>query len=399
MAVGAILADAFFDGDNIRQNGPYLIETGAGLITAITCGPDVQARLCRIIGQVLRTPFLLPGLVDGHVHLFLDGAEQDFAARSAHLKAGFAAMMDTAQANAARLVKSGVTLVRDAGDRFGINTGLRDALAQGSGQILTVRSAGVGLKRPKRYGGFIARDWNGRGRADDIVSEIATRSDDLKIILTGIIDFERGEVRGEPQFDTGELRALVTAAHKAGLKTLVHCSGLAGLKVAVAAGVDSIEHGFFMTREILLEMADRQICWVPTFSPVQFQWQQPKLAGWNDRTVANLRRILDQHQTHLALGVSLGVPIIAGTDAGSYGVCHGPSLSEELTLMLSSGLRLQDVLAAATSRPRALWSMASANIAVGNGIDVVGLGASPVVDIRALAKPSFSFKTGTLMLN
>ncbi len=399
MAVSAILADALFDGDKFRQSGPYLVEISAGLITAITCGADASARLPHITGRVLRTAFLLPGLVDGHVHLFLDGAEQDFAARSAHLKAGFAAMMDTAQANAARLVKSGVTLVRDAGDRFGINTGLRDALAQDGGQILTVRSAGIGLKRAKRYGGFIAKDWDGSGSADDIVAKIAARSDDLKIILTGIIDFEQGEVRGAPQFDTEELRALITAAHKAGLKTLVHCSGQAGLKVAVAAGVDSIEHGFFISREILLEMADRQICWVPTFSPVQFQWQQPQLAGWNEKTVANLRRILDHHQTHLALGARLGVPIIAGTDAGSYGVCHGPSLSNELALMSSSGLRLQDVLAAATSRPRALWSMASANIAVGNRIDVVGLRASPLHDIRALAKPSFSFKTGTLMLN
>jgi imidazolonepropionase-like amidohydrolase len=397
--VGAIQAGAYFDGQNLHGDGPYLIETAGGLIRAIHGPRGLRQRLPRIEGQVLQVPFLMPGLVDGHVHLFLDGGERNFARRAAHLKSDFASKMETARANVAATLRAGVSAVRDAGDRFGVNTAMRDALAGDTRHPLTIRSSGIGLKRPKRYGSFIARDLGQDETAGAAVADVARDSDDLKIILTGIIDFERGEVPGAPQFSVDELCQLVRAARQRGLKTLVHCSGLAGLQVAVAAGVGSIEHGFFMNRDILTQMADRQIAWVPTFSPVFFQWQQPQAAGWGRDTIANLRRILDNHHNHLGLADRLGVPIVAGSDAGSYGVDHGAALIAELRHMLASGLRLQAVLVAATSRPRTLWNMQSADIVAGNQIDVVGLNAAPFGGFEAFAKPAFSFKTSILMLN
>lgn len=399
MPVCAIQARAYFDGEVLHQNGPYLIEFADGLIHAIHQGHQLSERLPLIGGEILQTPFLMPGLVDGHVHMVLDGAERDFSRRAAHLKSDFAAMMQTARDNVKKSLRAGVTVVRDAGDSFGVNIAMREELRRDPAQPLILRAAGIGLKKPKRYGSFIARDMGEDETAESALSGIAGRSDDLKVVLTGIIDFELGEVKGDPQFSVAELTALVRAAQHRELKTLVHCSGLSGLEVAVEAGVGSVEHGFFMTRDILTKMADRQIAWVPTVSPVHFQWQYPELAGWKPQTVANLRRILDNHRRHLGLAVELGVPLVAGSDAGSYGVDHGSALSDELRHMLASGLRLQDVLAAATSTPRRLWSMESANIIPGNRIDVVGLKASPLVNLSALATPAFSFKTGTPILN
>ena len=390
-----IQTDAYFDGDALFQDGPYRIEVQAGRITAIRNGNDLPP----VGAECLNTAFLMPGLVDGHVHIFLNGGDLDFAGRKAHLAADFATKMAVARANVTRTTRAGVTLARDAGDRFGVNTATRAELMGEPDRHLTLRSAGVGLKSPKRYGGFLARDLTDFTRIDAMVGEHAIHSDDLKIVLTGIIDFEQGAVKGAPQFSLTQLRALVRAAKSHGLKTLAHCSGQAGLKLAVAAGIGSVEHGFFMSRDILTRMADRQIAWVPTFSPVYFQWQQPQHAGWGRNTVGNLRRILDNHHEQVALGARLGVPLVAGSDAGSFGVDHGAGLIGELQHMLASGLSLQQVLRAATSVPRQLWSMGSANLKVGNKIDALGLNSSPAEDIAALAAPAYTFKTGTLMLN
>ena len=139
----------------------------------------------------------------------------------------------------------------------------------------------------------MAREVGTREEITAAVREIAATADDLKVIQTGIIDFKAGTVKGEPQFDTAELQFIVRLAREEGLRTFVHCSGAAGIEVAVAAGVDSIEHGFFMTRELLKGMANQGIAWVPTFSPVEFQWRRPEIAGWDEQTVSNLRRILD----------------------------------------------------------------------------------------------------------
>ena len=180
-----------------------------------------------------------------------------------------------------------------------------------------------------------------------------------------------------PQFNTDELSEIVARAHGFGRKTFAHCSGVEGLRVAVAAGVDSIEHGFFMTREILEGMAEKSIAWVPTFSPVHFQWARPEFAKWNSATLDNLRRILDAHLVHVGLAHELGVPLVAGSDAGSQGVDHGAALIDEMFHFLDAGVPMAAVLRSATSRPRALWDLPSANIAPGNRADIVLLEGSP----------------------
>jgi hypothetical protein len=110
------------------------------------------------------------------------------------------------------------------------------------------------------------------------------------------------------------------------------------LKIAVGAGVGSIEHGFFMDRETLAVMRDKQIAWTPTFCPVHFQWAHPEAAGWSADTVGNLRRILDGHAEHLRLAAEMGVPLLIGTDAGSMGVEHGHALFDEIDRYLDAGL-------------------------------------------------------------
>lgn len=377
MTTQRIRAERLFDGERLLEDRPRLITIEDGTITSVAAAaadvtPDVEA------------PFVMPGLVEAHAHIFLDGSELDAKARAGYFTADLPCMLDTARANVGKSTRCGVTLVRDAGDRYGVNHAIRDELAADPRALLALRSPGLGIKRPKRYGGFMARDIATTDEIAPTIDQMATGSDDIKIILTGIIDFEAGGVKGDPQFDRDSLGRIVAAAHHHGRKTFAHCSGLAGLEVAVDAGVDSIEHGFFMTRDILARMAERQIAWVPTFSPVHFQWARPELAGWDERTVGNLRRILDQHLAHVAIAHELGVPLVAGSDAGSQGADHGAALVDELFHFLAAGLPMDAVLRSATSRPRRLWGAPSADIAPGRRADLVALGGSPFADPQAL---------------
>ena len=369
MAALRLLADSYFDGSALHpeREGPYLLTIEDARIVSI----DRQASQAPFDE---RAAFVMPGLVEAHAHLFLDGGELDFDKRNAYLNAPKDQMLRVARENIARNAAAGVTLVRDAGDRYGVNDAIR---AEQLDKPVVVRSPGLGIKRPKRYGGFMARDIATDGDVAPVVAEMAARADDIKIILTGIIDFAAGEVKGAPQFNVEELRAIVAAAHAHGRKTFAHCSGLDGLKAAVAAGVDSIEHGFFMTPDILDVMVEKRIAWVPTVSPVHFQWARPELAGWDANTIGNLRRILDGHAQHIALAHRKGVELVAGSDAGSPGVVHGAALIDEIFHFLDAGLPMGAALETATSRPRRSWNAPSASISVGSQADLVAFDRSP----------------------
>ncbi len=380
----AVCVAGWFDGERHRPQ-PATFVVQAGRVAEIAEGDHSRDLLAQ--GMPLsRGAFLLPGLVDAHVHLFLDGAPTDAAVRSAHLKQPVEALTEAARQSARQSLACGITLVRDAGDRHGINHRIRDE-ARASADLARVRSGGLGVKRPKRYGAFMARDVEDDDAIRASVAELARDSDEIKLILTGIIDFDAGAVTDEPQFDLESARLVVDSARAAGRSTFAHCSGEKGLAIAAAAGVGSIEHGFFMTREILALMRDRRVAWTPTFCPVHFQWAQPGAVGWSPQTVGNLRRILDRHAEHLRLADEMGVTLLLGTDAGSMGVEHGHALFEEIDRYIEAGLSLEKTLRAATAAARRHFGCEFATLRRGAPFETVLLDASPFEDVRTLRRP------------
>lgn len=179
-------------------------------------------------------------------------------------------------------------------------------------------------------------------------ARVRAGADRIKLIPTGIINFKKGAVTTEPQMTTEEIRELAAAAKSFGKQTLAHASGDAGIERAIEGGVDTIEHGFFLRPDQLAKMRDRQIAWVPTFAPVQMQVDCASWMGWDEAVVSNLKRILEQHAVTLRRAYEMGVEIIAGSDAGSYGVAHGLGLLYELLLMERAGLSPLAVVRAAT---------------------------------------------------
>ncbi len=381
----ALVVDQWFDGEQ-RHAQRTTMKVVDGRLEAVAAGDHGDA----LIGQgwpVERGAFLMPGLVDAHVHLFLDGASTDSKQRSEHLKQPLEALTDTARRSAAQALANGVTGVRDGGDRYGINHRLRDEARSPGSALSQVRSVGLGVKRAKRYGAFMATDVGDDDSIRSSVRELARANDEIKLILTGIIDFDAGAVTDEPQFTLEEARSVVETAHAAGRKVMAHCSGFKGLVVAAGAGVDSIEHGFFMDRTTLALMRDKNLAWTPTFCPVHFQWASPEVAGWSAQTVGHLRRILDAHAEHLHLAHQMGVRLLVGTDAGSMGVEHGRAMFDEIDRFLEAGLPLAAVLRAATTEPRRHFGDPQPLLAPGASFEAVQLAASPFVDVQVLRQP------------
>jgi len=294
---------------------------------------------------------LMPGLIEAHAHLFLEGGELDFEKRAAYLKQTSAELLDCAQARLEPLLTLGITAVRDAGDKDGVGLALaRQSKSSGRPIMPYLDSPGAAIHHAGRYGKFMGSPIEDHASIDACVdSRIADGADRIKLLPTGIINFKKGIVTAKPQMDTAEVTAIVAAAKRHGRQTFAHSSGDIGIDYAIDGGVDSIEHGFFLRDDQLAKLRDLNIAWIPTFAPVQLQVDNAARFGWDEQIVGNLQRILDNHAASLVKAHQMGVQIIAGSDAGSVGVAHGLGFILELELMERAGMPTAAILRATTN--------------------------------------------------
>jgi len=309
--------------------------------------------------------------------VFLDGSELDAGARKRHLLEEREALLATARANAKASWRAGIALLRDGGDPHGINDDLR-AWLQSEGCGLRLRSCSAALHRPGCYGSFLGRAVPRDSDLVPLVRELAQKADHIKVLLTGPIDFATGALKGPPQFDLAAASAIVRTAREAGKSAFAHCNGAAGLKIAIAAGFDSIEHGYGMDEDSLRGMAGEGIAWTPTMAPVAaLRRLPPSITGLAAEILAQLDVVLSRHGEAIARAAQLGVTLLCGSDAGSQGVPHGSGLIDEMILMAATGVPLDVILKGATSAPRMRWGEPSANLVPGGRFSAVGLPRSP----------------------
>lgn len=293
---------------------------------------------------------LLPGLIDAHTHFFLEGGELDPEKRAAHLEQSPEKLLHLAEQRLEKLVRLGVTACRDAGDKDGVGLALSSMCAAADRPMMPyIDSPGPAIHRRGRYGSFMGQPLEDCGTPRQCVeARVNAGAYRIKLIPTGIINFKKGAVTAEPQMTAEEIGEFVTAAKSFGRQTLAHASGDTGIERVIAGGVDTLEHGFFIRDDQLARMRDNRIAWAPTFAPVQKQVDHADRMGWDAAVVANLKKILDRHAESLVKAHAMGVTVIAGSDAGSYGVPHGLGLIDELELMERAGLGPLAVIHAAT---------------------------------------------------
>lgn len=295
---------------------------------------------------------LLPGLIEAHAHLFLRGGELDVDKRKSYLQQNPDELLDNAKPRLSKLLKFGVIAVRDAGDKDGVGLALSKAYRNresNAAPAAYIDSPGAAIHHQGRYGSFMGSALEQHDSvADCVASRISDGADRIKLIPTSIINFKKGLVTAKPQMDTDELVDFVKAAKEQGKQTFAHASGDVGIDHVIDAGIDTVEHGFFIRSDQLDRMLEKNIAWVPTFAPVQKQIDHAQRMGWDDVCLENLKKIIANHKISLRYANKIGVTIIAGSDAGSYGVAHGQDFLYELELMQDAGLSPIDVINSAT---------------------------------------------------
>jgi len=293
----------------------------------------------------------MPGLIEGHSHTFLEGAELSADKRADYQKQDPQQLYEKAEARLRVLARLGVIAMRDGGDKDQVGLRLSRLTASKDCPAFTARvfSPGAGIHRQGRYGSFFGKPLEDYPDIESCVqAREAEGADHIKIVPTGIINFAKGQVTAKPQFSIDEIRQFKRAAGAVKKHVMAHASGDVGVGYAIEGGVDTVEHGFFITDDQLARMRDQSISWVPTFTPVQEQLDHADVMGWTGETLDHLKTILENHTCSLQKALDLGVNVLVGSDSGSCGVAHGTGLFYEMELLENAGMPTLAILCQAT---------------------------------------------------
>jgi imidazolonepropionase-like amidohydrolase len=345
--------------------------------------------------------FLLPGLIDCHVHLVMRGSDADPSATAGRADEEIAAYAAEA---AERTLLGGVTSVRDVGGWNYVEMTLRDEIERGNRVGPRLFLAGRLLSRPTPAVDYYPGMYEVASGPEEVRAaarkQLDRGADLIKVMATGAMLSPEEEDARAAQYGIEEMRAAVEAAGEAGAHVAAHAHALEGVRNAVMAGVKSIEHGTYADDDVLEQMAGGGVFLVPTLSA----WTQAR----EDREVmASMpghikARLMEAHQTHVEMvrrADRLGVPIAAGTDAGTPGNPHGANALECLAMVDEAGMSPVDSIRAATldaarllGQDQQLGSIESGKLA-----DIIGVPANPLEDVRALIDVPFVMKGGEIV--
>ena len=249
-------------------------------------------------------------LGDCHIHMVLDGVYYKDAIAAHKVRT----RDDIIRPRLAEYAARGIRFLRDGGDAFGAGERAR-ALAPEYG--IDYRSPVFPICLKGRYGAFIGRTFETMTDFLALLDEIGRRRGDfIKLMISGLMDFEHYGVVTSWPLEKGMLGEMIRAAHGEGYAVMVHANGARTILDALELGVDSVEHGAYMTEEAVRAMAQADAVWVPTLSTVG------NLIGEGRYPDAVLTRILESQLKNVAACARLGGRVALGSDAGAYCVPH-----------------------------------------------------------------------------
>lgn len=337
---------------------------------------------------------LIPGLIDCHVHLCFDGSP-DFAGDADRLTPALAA--ERCVEAARRALEAGITTVRDLG---GIgDTTITAAKQQAAGAFRGARiiTAGSVLTAPGGHAHFIGREISS---ADEMVKAVtdlhAQGARAIKLIATGGV-LTPGIGAQQSAFPPEQLEAAVRGAHDLGMRVAAHAIGAEGIEAALSAGVDSIEHGCFLTDTAIATMLDNPSWLVATLSAPDRISRGGD--GVPEYARAKSAEVQVSHRASFAKAVDAGVRIASGTDAGTPYNFHG-GLSYELRLMHESGMPLDRVLTSATREAAQLLGFGELGTLEPDKVaDAVLLDGEPLEDVAAYERVAGVVQGGRLVVD
>ncbi len=390
-------------GRDPRRNATIVIQNGK--ITSVQDGFSKPAAGATVID--LRDRFVLPGLIDSHVHLDSDRA--GIEGQLASVTDSPANSAYEAAWNARKTLDAGFTTVRNLGSGDGVTLALRDAIAKGWTIGPRIVDAGSGISTTSGHMdqtlGFreelhpvLASGETTCDGADDCRraarKQISRGADLIKIATTGGVNSRIGLGLGAQMMDD-EAKAIIETAHQYGKKVAVHAHGADGINIALHAGADSIEHGTLIDDESLKLFKSSGAYYVPTLSTIN---------GYLERIAANpnayapeVRKKIDWRISitgeALRKAVGAGVKIAFGTDAGVSK--HGRN-ADEFELMVKHGMTPASAIQAATVNAADLLGVADqvGSLEPGKSADIVAVQGDPLADVTVLKKVGFVMRDG-----
>jgi len=337
---------------------------------------------------------LLPGLINCHAHLCNDGAA-DLYAQVVNDSVPIATIR--AVRNARLALRAGVTTVRDCGAASQIALEISKAVDQGLIEGPRVRAAGRVVTMTGGHGHFIGREADGPDEVRKAVrAEIKGGAHFIKVMATGGV-LTPGVDPSQTTFQPEELRAAVEEAHKAGRPIASHAIGNRGIKNALQAGIDSVEHGFYLDDEAINLALKNDSYMVPTLIAVDQIVNSGRQRGIPEWVVRKAEAESGHHRESFALAVRSGMRIAAGTDAGTPFNPHG-DLALELARMVEFGLSSMQAITAATMSAAQLLRIDNlvGSIEVGKQADLLLVPGDPTSDISVMQRPTFVMKGGAV---
>jgi imidazolonepropionase-like amidohydrolase len=351
---------------------------------------------------------LLPGFIDAHTHITGESTENWLQGAVARMRRVTAEAAIRATEYARRTVMAGFTTVRDVGAGDFVDVGLRNAInagvVPGPRMLVAVNSLGARGGHCDRTGfpyllfgsepgmaeGIAA---GGAGFRDAVRFQVKYGADVIKVCATGGVLSLSDEV-DTPQLTQEEMDALVDEAHRLRRKTAAHAHGAEGAKVAIRAGIDSVEHGSFLDDEAIRMMKERGTYFVPTAMAVKYVSSPTR--SYPPEIAAKARAAGDAHGAAFRKAIQAGVKIAFGTDSGVSP--HGLN-AQEFGLMVDHGMSPAAALRAGTSAAATLLGLERVvgTLEPGKDADIVAVPGDPLADIRATEKVKFVMRAGKVL--
>jgi imidazolonepropionase-like amidohydrolase len=360
-----------WDGERVIDNA--FVAVNGDRIVRVWSGTDAGQQTNAMVID-LRRYVGLPGLIDLHTHMtyYWDRAP---GTRPLGQRRRPAETVFLAQENAKRTLETGVTTVRDLGAQNETDLSIRDLIARGAmtGPRMFVSGQGLSVRRDAPSPGV-----DGFRRATD--ERIDTGVDWIKVYASRG-SYDSVDTTQTLTFD--EMKAIVDAAHGRGKKVAIHSYGPSGVKDAVRAGADSVEHGVDLDDETLSEMARRGTVWVPTIDHNRYYLDARDDFGFKPDTVGPLKDYIARNLESAQRAVKAGVRLGMGSDA--VFTMFGQN-TRELEWFVKAGLTPVQALGTATTTAAALLGMETqlGRAAPGYVADLVAVDGDPTTNVAAL---------------
>lgn len=335
--------------------------------------------------------FILPGIIDCHVHLSMNGGSHPMAELS---KASEAEALFVAMQSCDELIKSGITTIRECGGKGNESVILANAVESGK---MTGPRIVTCIKAIKIIGGhFVGMEVTGPVEATEAARIlIKDGAKFIKLMATGGLG-KIGEKPGVVELDVNEMRAAINEGKKHEMIGVAHCHSKHGMLNALEAGATSIEHATFVDKEVVEALLEKKAYVVPTFSPYILIDRHGLENGVSAYMCQMAKEICAYKNEHFKLVHESGVPIAFGRDAGAPFVQHGKYVLEMLA-MEKCGMSRPAIIQSATENAAkllGLWDDVG-SLDAGKFADMVVLDADPAKDLAAFANVAMVFKEGT----